>query len=138
MRNKPKGQGTVGGTAADRQRASDGGEQGRNCVVLSGRLSGAAQGRVLPSGDTVVQLRLVVPRPPSRRRSRGDGRRAAPVDTIDVGVWTKTLQRRALKLDDGAEVSVEGALRRRFWRGAAGPVSRYEVEASRITVSRRG
>ena len=25
-------------------------------------------------------------------------------------------------------VEVEGVLRRRFWRGAAGPASRYEVE----------
>jgi single-strand DNA-binding protein len=56
------------------------------------------------------------------------------VDTIDVAVWGRVLQRRALKLDDSAHVLVCGALRRRFWRGPAGPVSRYEVEATSLEV----
>ncbi|HEX5493582.1 MAG TPA: single-stranded DNA-binding protein [Mycobacteriales bacterium] len=98
-------------------------------------MSGALE---LPSGDTVVQLRVVVPRPEPRRGRAAAARRSASVDTIDVGVWGKALQRRVLKLVDGADVVVRGALRRRFWRGPGGPVSRYEVEASAIEVVRRG
>jgi single-strand DNA-binding protein len=97
-----------------------------NEVIVGGRVSGAPEQRELPSGDTVVQLRLVVPRPVSRP---GCGRGGATVDTIDVACWTKALQRKAVRLKPGDLVTVRGALRRRFWRSPAGPASRYEVEA---------
>jgi len=100
-----------------------------NEVIVGGRVSGAPEQRELPSGDTVVQLRLVVPRPVSRP---GAGRGGATVDTIDVACWTKALQRKAVRLKPGDLVTVRGALRRRFWRSPAGPASRYEVEASAL------
>lgn len=100
-----------------------------NEVVVGGRISGSPEERELPSGDTVVQLRLVVPRPGSRVRA---GRGGATVDTIDVACWTKALQRRAVRLKPGDVVTVRGALRRRFWRSPAGPASRYEVEATAL------
>lgn len=101
-----------------------------NEVLVGGRVSGAPEQRELPSGDTVVQLRLVVPRPASRP---GAARSGATVDTIDVACWTKALQRKAVRLKPGDLVTVRGALRRRFWRSPAGPASRYEVEAMTLT-----
>lgn len=98
-----------------------------NEVIVGGRISGAPDERELPSGDTVVQLRLVVPRSGSRVRVGGGG---ATVDTIDVACWTKALQRKAIRLKPGDLVTVRGALRRRFWRSPSGPASRYEVEAT--------
>ena len=100
---------------------------GFNEVVLSGRISGSPEERELPSGDSVVQLRLVVPRAASRGRTGGGG---ATVDTIDVSCWTKALQRRAVRLKPGDLVTIRGALRRRFWRSPGGPASRYDVEAT--------
>ena len=100
---------------------------GVNEVIVCGRISGSPEERELPSGDTVVQLRLVVPRSGSRVRAGGGG---ATVDTIDVSCWTKTLQRKAVRLKPGDLVTVHGALRRRFWRSPGGPASRYDVEAT--------
>ena len=100
---------------------------GFNEVVLSGRISGSPEERELPSGDSVVQLRLVVPRTASRGRAGGGG---ATVDTKDVSCWTKALQRKAVRLKPGDLVTIRGALRRRFWRSPGGPASRYDVEAT--------
>lgn len=97
-----------------------------NVVVLVGRVSAAAEPRDLPSGDRLVTLRVVVDRPPAR----GSTRRT--VDVIDVACWTRRTQRVAERLAPGAGVRVEGALRRRFFAGAAGRASRYEVEAERL------
>ena len=102
---------------------------GVNEVIVGGRVSAQPEERELPSGDTVVQLRLVVPRSDPRARAGGGG---ATVDTIDVACWTKALQRKAIRLKPGDLVTVRGALRRRFWRSPAGPASRYEVEASAL------
>jgi single-strand DNA-binding protein len=103
---------------------------GINEVVVGGRISGPPEERELPSGDTVVQLRLVVPRSGSSVRAGGGG---VTVDTIDVAFWTKALQRKAVRLKPGDLVTVRGALRRRFWRTPAGPASRYEVEATALS-----
>ena len=109
--------------------AEDASRLGVNEVMVCGRISGLAEARELPSGDTVVQLRLVVPRSGSRARAGGGG---ATVDTIDVACWTKALQRKAVRLKPNDLVTVRGALRRRFWRSPGGPASRYEVEATAL------
>ena len=125
MTMKRKGQGTdVAGTSTAGTSTA-----GVNEVIVGGRISGAPEERELPSGDTVVQLRLVVPRSGSRLRVGGGG---ATVDTIDVACWTKALQRKAVRLKPGDLVTVRGALRRRFWRSPGGSVSRYEVEATAL------
>ena len=90
-----------------------------NEVRLRGRWT-AASARELPSGDQLVTARLVV------------GRAGTGVDTIDCAVWSTTLRRRALKLDEGSTVEVDGSLRRRFWRTPTGAASRYEVEVSAL------
>ncbi len=101
-----------------------------NEVRLVGRVSGTVEERELPSGDRVVQLRVVVPRV-------GTDHGSAKVDTIDVACWTARTRRSALRLVPDVVVAVDGALRRRFFRAGAATVSRYEVEASRVTVVRK-
>ena len=112
-------------TGTDAETAVDPGAH-RNEVLLVGRVSAAAEGRDLPSGDRLVTLRVVVDRPPVR----GSTRRT--VDVVDVACWRRRTQRTAERLAPGDGVRVEGALRRRFFAGAAGRASRYEVEATRL------
>lgn len=107
-----------------------------NEVQLTGRVSGDPTQRELPSGDVLVQLRVVVPRPAVRRRRAAGEERSRParaqVDTIDVGCWTARSRASALRLADGDGVQVAGSLRRRFFSTGAGRASRYEVEASAV------
>lgn len=149
---------TVGQTArrASTQREDAGSQpepdltEARNEVMLWGRLSAPAEQRELPSGDVIVTLRVVVDRPTGSARSAGSGttRRSSDgkvrppgVDTIDVVCWSASTRRVALRLGGGEQIEVEGALRRRFFLGASGRQSRYEVEAARVrrrTGRRRG
>jgi single-strand DNA-binding protein len=136
------------------------GEQGedsastRNEVVVRGRLPAAAEERTLPSGDVIVSLRIVVPRPVAAPAKVAQPRagvssragaqttatevRRATVDTIDVVCWTARSRRSAMRLQPGDTVEVEGALRRRFFGGAGGRQSRYEVEAAAVRRVARG
>ncbi|MBF4163826.1 single-stranded DNA-binding protein [Nocardioides acrostichi] len=103
-------------------------ETTRNEVVVRGRLSAPAEERELPSGDVVVTLRVIV----SRARPRGPSARSKQrFDVIDCAVWAARLRRTVRAWRAGDVVEVEGALRRRFYRGAAGTTSRVEVEAAR-------
>ena len=113
----------------DGERCDDEAEAGANEVLLTGRVSGEPQERELPSGDHVVQFRVVVRRATPRLAGAGS---KAGVDTIDVSCWTKALQRKALRCSPGDAVTVHGALRRRFWRAPGGPASRYEVEVTAL------
>jgi single-strand DNA-binding protein len=101
----------------------------RNELVLVGRLAAAAQERALPSGDVLVSWRLVVDRPP---QARADGRRAPTVDAIDCITWRAPVRRSVLSWNAGDTIELTGALRRRFWRGERGAVSRTEVEVSQV------
>lgn len=93
-----------------------------NTVELFGRVSGEPEARVLPSGDELVTLRLVVARPAG-----------GPVDTIDLACWSPSARRSATRLSDGDHVHVRGALRRRFFRTPGGAASRYEVEVAKLS-----
>ena len=95
-----------------------------NSVERRGRVSGEPEARVLPSGDDLVTLRLVVARPAG-----------GPVDTIDLACWSASAAGPPARLTDGDRVHVTGALRRRFFRTPGGAASRYEVEVT--TLSRR-
>ncbi|HVQ87987.1 MAG TPA: single-stranded DNA-binding protein [Actinomycetes bacterium] len=94
-----------------------------NQVQLVGRVAADPVTVELPSGDEVVTLRLVVERGPGARRPPS-------VDTIDCAAWTAKCRRTASTWVEGDVVSIEGSLRRRFWRGPQGAQSRYEVEVS--------
>ncbi|TQJ10300.1 single-stranded DNA-binding protein [Lapillicoccus jejuensis] len=120
------------GAVAPMGRAAEGllapGVPGVNQVLLVGRVSTSAHEQEMPSGDVLVTLRLVVPRPASR--TLGDRRRPrVPVDTIEIACWSAATRRRALRFSGGELVEVSGALRRRFYRAGAVALSRYEVEA---------
>lgn len=102
-----------------------------NEVHLVGRLTGEPQLRELPSGDVVLTFRIVVRRPPAP--ARRSGTRSPTVDTLDCAAWRRDVQRAVGRAASGDLLEVHGALRRRFWRGPAGPVSRSEVEVLRVT-----
>jgi single-strand DNA-binding protein len=101
----------------------------RNDVSLVGRLAGEPALRELPSGDVLVQFRLVVDRVPPPSSS---GRRGPSVDTLDCAAWRKDVQRSLRSCVAGDVLAVEGSLRRRFWRSAGGAASRSEVEVTRL------
>lgn len=100
--------------------------QARNEVSLLGRLSAPPEERVLPSGDAIVTWRLVVRRPPSTRAG------APSVDTIDCASFRADVRRAAAKWRADDVLEVNGALRRRFWRGGSGAASRTEVEVTSV------
>ena len=97
-----------------------------NEVRLCGRVSNQPDERVLPSGDRLVSLRVIVPRPPNQAGS------SVSVDTFDCVAWTTRAREALLRLEPDDRVDITGALRRRFWRGQSGAVSRVEVEVSRV------
>lgn len=110
-----------------------------NEVRLVGRLSRSPESRQLPSGDEVIQLRLVVRRGPEPARSKSaaatsEAARAARagVDVIDVTCWSAATRRSALRLAEGDTLEVEGALRRRFYRVGPAVQSRYDVVAGSL------
>lgn len=102
-----------------------------NEVLLRGRLSVEPAERDLPSGDTIMTLRVVVDRPAQRAKQPVPRQR---VDAIDCVVWNGRVQRSVRAWKPGDQVQVEGAIRRRFFRGASGVASRVEVE---VTKARR-
>ena len=93
-----------------------------NKVNLVGRISESAKEKTLPSGDALVEFRLIIER---------DDREG--VDTLDIATWPAQLKKRALKLEEDQWVGVKGVLRRRFWKTPTGVASRWQVEAREIT-----
>jgi len=101
----------------------------RNEVFLEGRVSSEPVEKQLPSGDLVVEFRIVIDRPQSRSKSRSKKRE---VDTLDIAVWLAKSRRRALTLAPDDWVAIDGSVRRRFWRAPTGLASRWQVEASQL------
>jgi single-strand DNA-binding protein len=93
-----------------------------NDLLLRGRVSAIAVEKELPSGDKVVEFRLIV------SRQHRDG-----VDTLDIGAWSAKSRRTALTLKPAEWIEVSGSVHRRFWRGASGLASRWQVEAAEIS-----
>lgn len=108
-------------------------DQARNEVLLVGRVSGTPEERELPSGDVLVAWRVVVDRPPSRRATG----RSPTIDTVDCVAWAGAVRRTARGLGDGDVVSLQGSLRRRFWRAGPAAASRTEVEVESLRRVRR-
>ncbi|MBA2773033.1 MAG: single-stranded DNA-binding protein [Nocardioidaceae bacterium] len=103
----------------------------RNEVSLRARVAAPPEERTLPSGDSLMTARLIVDRDAAALQ-----RSSQRVDTLDCVAWKARVHRTMRSWQAGDEVEVSGAIRRRFFRGAAGPVSRVEVEikeAKRIT-----
>jgi single-strand DNA-binding protein len=97
----------------------------RNEVFLEGRVSSEPNEKLLPSGDLVVEFRIVIDRAKSRGKKR-------EVDTLEIAVWAAKVRRRALALAVDDWVAIDGAVRRRFWRAPTGVASRWQVEASQL------
>ena len=93
-----------------------------NDLLLRGRVSAPAIEKELPSGDKVVEFRLIT------TRSDRDG-----VDTLDIAAWSAKARRTALSLKAQEWVEISGSVRRRFWQGPTGLASRWQVEAVEIS-----
>lgn len=93
-----------------------------NDVVLRGRVSQEAIEKELPSGDKVVEFRLIV----TRDKQSG-------VDTLDIASWSAKSRRTALSLTPDEWVEVSGSIHRRFWSSPTGLASRWQVEALEIS-----
>ena len=97
----------------------------RNEVFLEGRVSSPPLEKLLPSGDRMVEFRIVIDRADRRGTKR-------EVDTLDIAVWLSRPRKSALSLRVDDWVSIDGAVRRRFWRAPTGLASRWQVEASQV------
>jgi single-strand DNA-binding protein len=93
----------------------------KNKVELTGRVSGVPSEKILPSGDVIVEFRLIIDR---------DDREG--VDTFDIAAWKSKLRKRALSLKAEEWIELKGVLRRRFWKGKSGIASRWQVEAREL------
>jgi single-strand DNA-binding protein len=93
-----------------------------NDLLLRGRVSAPATVKELPSGDKVVEFRLIV------SRIDRDG-----VDTLDIAAWSGKTRKTALSLKGDEWIEVSGSVHRRFWQSPAGLASRWQIEASEIS-----
>ena len=89
---------------------------------MRGRVSAPATVKELPSGDKVVEFRLIV------SRIDRDG-----VDTLDIAAWSGKARKTALSLKSDEWIEVSGSVHRRFWQSPAGLASRWQIEALEIS-----
>jgi single-strand DNA-binding protein len=97
-----------------------------NEVRLVGDLSREAVSRTLPDGTEVSSFSLRV------RSESGTS------DTVECVARPAALRARLAARQAGDTLEVTGSLRHRFWRGAAGTMSRYEVDVASVSLHRRG
>ena len=95
-----------------------------NEVTLRGRVSTAPAARELPSGTTIVTLRVTVARAETPM-TKGSKQQS---DWVDCVAWGAQPRRRVVGWRAGDLVEVKGALRRRVHRGGAGVTMHLEVE----------
>ena len=109
------------------KRAGDSGplRNPRNEIFFEGRVSSPPLEKLLPSGDRVVEFRIVI----DRAERRGTKRE---VDTLDIAAWLSRPRKSALALRVDDWVAIDGAVRRRFWKAPTGLASRWQVEASQL------
>jgi single-strand DNA-binding protein len=105
-----------------------------NEVRLTGRLTSGPEERTLPSGDVIVTFRMSMARG-ATPMSRGSRQRS---DWVDCVVFGGRCRRTVCGWRAGDRVSVEGALRRRFYRSGDGSATRLEVEVLKAARVARG
>jgi single-strand DNA-binding protein len=105
-----------------------------NEVRLTGRVTSGPDERTLPSGDVIVTFRMSMARGPTPM-SRGSRQRS---DWVDCVVFGGRCRRTVGGWRVGDRVSVEGALRRRFYRAGDGSATRLEVEVLKAARVARG
>ena len=92
-----------------------------NDLLLRGRVSAPATTKELPSGDKVVEFRLIV------TRAEREG-----VDTLDIAACSAKMRKVALTLQGDEWVEISGSIHRRFWQSPTGVASRWQIEAAEI------
>lgn len=92
-----------------------------NDLLLRGRVSAQATSKELPSGDKVVEFRLII------TRTEREG-----VDTLDIAAWSAKSRKIALTLQGDEWIEVSGSIHRRFWQSPTGVASRWQIEADEI------
>ena len=92
-----------------------------NDLLLRGRVSAPATTKELPSGDKVVEFRLIV------TRAEREG-----VDTLDIAARSAKMRKIALTLEGDEWIEVSGSIHRRFWQSPSGVASRWQIEAAEI------
>ena len=95
-----------------------------NAVTLRGRVSRGPELRELPSGTRIATVRISVTRSPSPM-TKGSKQGS---DWVDCVAWDARQRRRLSAWRAGDIVEVDGALRRRFYRGGVGTTMPLEVE----------
>ena len=105
-----------------------------NEVRLTGRVTSGPEERVLPSGDAIITFRLSMARSPTPM-SRGSKQQSDWVDCVAFGARCR---RTVGSWQAGDRVTVEGALRRRFYRAGDGSATRLEVEVLKASRVARG
>lgn len=115
--------------ATERADPSGAEQPAANEVRLTGRVTSGPEQRTLPSGDPIVTFRLSVARGPTPM-TRGSRQRSDWLDCVAHGA---RVRRSASAWSPGDVVSVEGELRRRFYRSGEGSATRVEVEVLRAT-----
>lgn len=105
-----------------------------NEVRLVGRLTSAPEERVLPSGDVILTFRMSMTRDPTPM-TRGSKQTSDWADCVAFGA---RVRRTVGSWQVGDPVRVEGALRRRFYRGTGGTATRVEVEVLKAARVRAG
>jgi single-strand DNA-binding protein len=105
-----------------------------NEVYLVGRVTSLAIEKELPSGDKVVEFRVVIGRAKSFSSKRSTKSRTSKkeVDSLDIAAWSSKTRKAALSLKVDTWVEIHGAVRRRFWQAPSGLASRWQVEASTV------
>ena len=120
---------TAGRSAARTSDVRDAEVVSVNEVRLAGRVTSGPEERTLPSGDVIVTFRMSMIRSPTPM-TRGTRQRADWVDCVAFG---GRVRRTVGGWQVGDRVSVEGALRRRFYRAGDGSVTRLELEVLKAT-----
>lgn len=92
-----------------------------NDLLLRGRVSAQATSKELPSGDKVVEFRLIV------TRAEREG-----IDTLEIAAWSAKTRKIALTLEGDEWVEIAGSIHRRFWQSPTGVASRWQVAADEI------
>lgn len=105
-----------------KEKAQDQVDLSLNDLLLRGRVSAPATVKELPSGDKVVEFRLVI------TRSDREG-----VDTLDIAAWSAKSRKSALSLKADEWIEISGSVHRRFWQAPTGLASRWQVEAVEIS-----
>jgi single-strand DNA-binding protein len=108
-----------------------GGVEYVNEVRLVGRLMAEPTERHFADGESVVNLRMVVDRPPGPSRERQKS------DSIDLAIWRGTAKSRVMKWGHDDVIEVTGTLQRRYFRLGGVTTARSEIEVATAKRLRR-